>query len=548
MTRPTRWSRLCAYTAPVLLLVTPQISFLHYNSYGYFHTESLFFLSFSLIIGVVLGIALDRGGRFIGALLVAILTAFFIDFQFDIQGSGRERDLIISAAVLVTFALALFFARNASVVVTAVVGTILLSSALLPADKGFSSIASASRPQGSLDQAPPFFHILLDGQIGVEGIPTNIQGGPELASSLKSFFLANGFTVFGRAYSKFSQTEYSISHLMNFKEELDADIIHKNKSGGMVNVLKENSYLQKIYDRGYAVNLYQTTYVDLCKIDSMVYSKCITYDVSSIKHIEEAPLSWGDKAGILFEQYYRLSTIWRNWFEKLQITARSRNWELPLMDLGIVGIGPLPSVPTYEQLRKDIEDGAQGGFFFAHLMIPHGAFIYDQECNVKDREHWEPANQIISKTNGPIVNTKESRERRYQLYFQQVECALHKLEVLFGDMKRNGIFEEATILIHGDHGSRIYVREPKKVGLGAISQQDFIDGFSTLFAIRIPGVQPTYVETPVSVDELMRSLAIRDFGALPEISGSEETPWVYVRDVEGEYVRRPFTGLRASGP
>lgn len=539
-----------SYAAPILLLITPQISFLRYNLYSFASVESLVFVALAVAVGAGAGVAVDRGGRIVASLVMAFFATLFADFQFDIQGSGGQSDLIVLVVFIAAFFLSLLFSRNAAVIVTVIVSTILLSTVFLPVDKGVADIVSDSVERKNSVRAPVILHILLDAHIGVEGIPADIAGGPETAANLKAFFLDNGFTVFGGAYSKYSQTEYSVGHMMNFKEAIDTSIFRKesDNADGFKNGLAKNAYFEKLRDAGYFLNVYQTSFIDLCAAEGIVFATCRTYDVASIKYIEDVPLSWSDKTGILFEQFYRLSTVWRNWVEKFQLTARGKGWDLPFVHSSPVGIGPLPSMRAFSQLRQDILDATQGQFFFAHLLMPHDAYIYDEQCRLKLQKDWQPAFVTVSKKKGPIGNTEETRTERYQAYFQQMQCSLRKLEQLFDDMKASGLFDQAIIIVHGDHGSRIYMRAPKKIGLGTISSQDYVDGFSTLFAVRIPGSQPTYSASPVAMDVLFKELAMRDFKAVPKISGSQDAPWVYVRDLEENYVRQPFRGLPAAQP
>jgi hypothetical protein len=55
-----------------------------------------------------------------------------------------------------------------------------------------------------------------------------------------------------------------------------------------------------------------------------------------------------------------------------------------------------------------------------------------------------------------------------------------------------GLLQDATIIIHGDHGSRITLRDPIIANRNQATIIDYVDSFSTLFAIRSPELEPGY--------------------------------------------------------
>lgn len=53
-------------------------------------------------------------------------------------------------------------------------------------------------------------------------------------------------------------------------------------------------------------------------------------------------------------------------------------------------------------------------------------------------------------------------------------------------MKSMGIFKEATVIVHGDHGSRIYLNHPLVGNKEMLTDADLRDGYSALFAVKAP--------------------------------------------------------------
>ena len=74
-----------------------------------------------------------------------------------------------------------------------------------------------------------------------------------------------------------------------------------------------------------------------------------------------------------------------------------------------------------------------------------------------------------------------------------------QLKGLFDALKVAGVFEEATIIVHGDHGSRASVR-------GSEAEHPApVDLFSTLFAVKAPQVVPGYDEQMSPLQDLLAS-------------------------------------------
>jgi arylsulfatase A-like enzyme len=86
---------------------------------------------------------------------------------------------------------------------------------------------------------------------------------------------------------------------------------------------------------------------------------------------------------------------------------------------------------------------------------------------------------------------KIGREVRCAQYFEQVRCTHRRLETLFEELKRNGSGDDTEIVLHGDHGSRIFETAPRARNLERLTSQDLPDAFITLFAVKAPGLANT---------------------------------------------------------
>ena len=139
---------------------------------------------------------------------------------------------------------------------------------------------------------------------------------------------------------------------------------------------------------------------------------------------------------------------------------------------------------------------------FAHLLMPHYSHVYDENCQVKPSvKSWSSRYLRHFEDEGQI-NSSVSRSAHYQAYFAQVRCTLRILASFFDLLRQNRSYEDATIIIHGDHGSRIGLRDPVTGSQEALTDSDLIDAYSTLYAVKRPGVAAAYDPVPRSIQAL----------------------------------------------
>ena len=100
-------------------------------------------------------------------------------------------------------------------------------------------------------------------------------------------------------------------------------------------------------------------------------------------------------------------------------------------------------------------------------------------------------------------------QRRYALYFEQVQCTYQKLGEMFDKWQRAGVFEEATIIIQGDHGSRINLNRPQASNVEQMLISDYADSFSTLLAVKGPGHEPGYDLRRIAIQDILPELAVQ---------------------------------------
>jgi hypothetical protein len=110
------------------------------------------------------------------------------------------------------------------------------------------------------------------------------------------------------------------------------------------------------------------------------------------------------------------------------------------------------------------------------------------------------------------------------------------------------------IIIHGDHGSRIYLHEPTRANRSKLLVSDYADAFSTLLAVKAPGVEPGYDLRSISIHDLLPQLAMPSRPTAQQASArltssADEVPFVYLEQ-EGSLrmVKQPLPRFGDQGP
>ena len=79
--------------------------------------------------------------------------------------------------------------------------------------------------------------------------------------------------------------------------------------------------------------------------------------------------------------------------------------------------------------------------------------------------------------------------------------------------------------------------EPKSRNAESLAPRDYLDSFSTLFAVKTPGLAPGYDETQAPVSQLLGLIARS--GELP--SNADQSPIVYLEGSDDEdWVQLPW--------
>lgn len=484
---------------PVIVLLCPITFYLKLNDYGLFHGEILIIAGSIILLGLLLGWLYSRGWWVLQILIFSAVLTVTLSFLPEFKSNG-----ILVACFLATVLLGVFFIKHVADLMAIMAGCFFLGIVFLPVGEHLNEPLLENNPsQKAVNPAlKPIIHIILDEHEGIGGIPTNIAGGDVLKNTLVDFYRDNGFTLHTEAYSHFPLTYNSIPNLLNFSARPeDRYYFFKNKSE--VGILDENAYFKALTDKGYTFRVYQADFINYCKVPGVNYASCYTYPSHSLKLLQNLDLTLSQRTSYFLKSYLLQSILYVNF-----ITAYDEsNKKLALMGFDNDKLQPWDqdqmsaiAIPaTFQQLKKDVLSHPEGMVFFAHMLLPHSPYMYNADCSpILDPNRWDVNYNLVLPTNTP-----DSRERRYRAYFQQALCAEKQVADLFDAMKKAGIYDDATIVVNGDHGSRIVITSPVSVQEKNLTLQDYSDSYKTLFAVKFPHAQGKIDASQESIEVLL---------------------------------------------
>lgn len=481
--------------APALAFLSSLVSFARFHGWPLLAPEFLYTAAGVVLAGLLLGGLLAacriRLVRVFGLAFVAFL---FLDMQFgyaylllvftaQLMSLGIKSEILLFAALAVICWSAIMamnaLQENLGTIFATVFATILVSTALLPSKaKSFGPLPTAAMDRPASD-LPPVVHLILDGHIGVEGVPENVDGGAETKQALKQFYQKWGFRLSGRAYSPYFLTYDSLGNLLNGDaSNIRARHVNMSRTGG--STLLRNRYFRKYAALGYRIRVYQSEHISFCEQPRDAIEHCFSYPVSSPQVVNYLDATTAERTFLFAIRF----VIQSNLYQAVQ-------GYLPNPEAANEDVFSLPVPAIAEMIAEDIRAFPRGRLFFAHLLIPHAPYAWNAGC-----ERYRKAGEWLSsrpyRSNRLLRSSPDYRGRAYRDYLQQVRCSLSLLERLFTALDDKGVLKDATIIVHGDHGSRITLSSPTPELIDLVSPEDYIASYSTLFAMRAPGLAPGY--------------------------------------------------------
>ena len=528
------------WLAPALILVTPFVNFLDYQNYGLLQPESI--LAIAILAGVGLAASLVvtlwpelplpflpwplllRPLMFTTAMFyflnvqpgLKIMTVGLMSGIFSDGAECARCEIAFFALVFVFFyAISTVLRKNAGTVYATVFGVLLLAIVAVPrAPDARKQITQTDFPAVGATRAdlPPVVHIVLDEQIGIAGLPEDVPGVAALRRELMDFYRDNGFRLYGGAFSRYRHTENSIANLLNGAASPD-DLSFLSRASteraGEGYVLTKNAWFDQLTAQGYRIRVYQTDHLNVCAGGRHRIGSCTKYPGNGIGVLQIFDSGITLKIGALF-RYFGYNTF------AVDLANGLSNYLLPLLQSGggpsgpanfmdkPPGLGAPWTKRVAGRLIDDLRAAEPGTAYFAHLLLPHRGFVLDENCRLKpEMDSWILAQQRMD---GRLSDS--SRSANYVEYFKQVRCAHRLLGEMLEALSEAGVLEQATVIVLGDHGSRLSALDPITSNASLLTRADILDSYSVLYAIRSPGVEAGYDPGVRSINALFAEQAM----------------------------------------
>ena len=239
-----------ASIAPFLLLITPFASYLQYNRLGVTNPEVILAVLVMAAVALLLG-ALSVLSPVVTVVTLAALLTFFIDIQAREPGLKRLGLAFIALSVVLWL-----LRRHAARIVSLMMATVLAVSFVPSRSQAASpdKLPIGGRAPAARTDLPLVVHVILDEYIGPEGVPIDLA--PEgFKQQYQAFYVDRGFRLFGKAYSEYPKTMWSIPELLNLSPTHFSPGLMTAGSSDNNYHLARNDYFERMASLGYTVRV-----------------------------------------------------------------------------------------------------------------------------------------------------------------------------------------------------------------------------------------------------------------------------------------------------
>lgn len=487
------------------------VNFLVYQNYSILRGE-IALLAMAVLAGsALLWLVYSNLPRIGRALIEAGLITLFLDIN--------TKWLPSFVLVLLGLTALLFLLRLSVMRLLAVFGLVVLLTSLVGLGGSRPVIAQEQRAQPRLrGDLPPVIHIILDEQIGIEGLKREGGDSARLAEAMKAAYLQRGFAVYGKAYSQHFHTFNAIPQELG----LGQPYIYRPVTGLHWRV-GPTPWLDRLARRGYAIRAYQSDYVDFCSLATV--ASCTTYSASTLAASLDYPIPVAQRAQLVLWKFAALSaTTMRvlNGADRIYGRVMPAGSEGPakLFEPQDLTTG-LASMLALDRLAADLRRARPGEMYFAHLLLPHYPYLFGADCTVLPVSQW--------RRRGSAVPMAERRRR----YNDQARCTLARVTGAIDGLAAAMPDRRFAAIIQGDHGSRLTQVEPLAANRARLTEADIVAGFSTFFAVHPIGGTPGYADGARPISSLLRDFLEGDFRRAPPNGNRKGVARVRLRDALG---------------
>ena len=376
----------------------------------------------------------------------------------------------------------------------------------------------AAQPGGDGHHPAHFLYLVLDEHMGPGGLPAGIGESAEAAGSIRETFRRYGFRLYPNAYSNFANTVDSIPSILR-REVVPGrrSLLNQGAPDAFGRYCADVApFFGEFRRRGYEICVIECRWLRWSGADP---ARRIDY-TPDLDALAGAGIPWTEKFRVLVGNYQASDLI----------LSRVRGF-FPFR-FAAKQIGPLSVTAIWpDVLANEILRARRPTFFFAHLLTPHGPYLLRKDGSVRRLQEWRL-------DQGYRAMPKELYADQYRRYCEQVEFVQSQLRRFFARLEEESALDPMTVVVHGDHGSRIRLATASGGGApdeydypGTPDRQDLLDRFSALLAIKLPGVREASVsERWTSIPQVLAETVYEGEGREPGPAAGS----VFLFDGEGK--------------
>lgn len=477
-----------------LMLVASLLNLLNFNDYPLVRSEVAIVIAALALIAAGLALAERLAPR-----LAFIFTGLLVGLGADFNTDAAKLPVILGCAAA---AVALFHNKNVVKLALAAFGTVMLFQLAIAASGAWSAsppARAAPAPDGGDASRPPIVHLLMDSYLGTEGMGAD-PAFAKLREETIAFYTERGFRLYDGAYSRHANTANSVPYILSFGNARPATVgqVAERQSPGRLD------YFDQLAASGYDISIFGADFLDLC--EGQPVDDCRHVQHSKLSAITHFPMSTRDRATTIGVTLASMSRLTSQLYDVASVTNFGLGGAPPMVMRNLKKLGPPESALDMTELRQVLRNPQHGRVYFAHLLLPHEPYVFDANCALKPRSQWNTEMQ------------SDARVERDADYRAQTHCTHRMLGQVFDALQATEAGRQAIVIVHGDHGSRIVDIRPNTAN-PTPSSRDFAMTYSTLFAIRAPGIAPRVAEGRASLDQLLEDFADSDFRTPPATAG-----------------------------
>lgn len=334
----------------------------------------------------------------------------------------------------------------------------------------------------------PIIYVVLDEMIGPEGIDRSVPGGEETYEAVRGLFERHQFKLYGKAFSRHFLSVRAIPATLNFDFNEDyAGRLSKYASRSATE-LGQVALFDRMAADGFRVKVRQSAHINFCAASDV---ECVSFPSFNP---QSAYANIGSAA------YRATMLVMQEAFAESYLLYNVTRILVPVFG------DPSDVVPTFfdihgfplwfDEFAEDVTNAKPGQMFFTHFLLPHNPAVLNASCEAQRR--WVSPYYLVEQRNLTGTQFDAMRSQFYSWYYGQVGCLLSKLDGFLTKIEEMPSLQQATIVFHGDHGSRISSGH----FIENLSKRDMIDNYSALYAIKGPGIEPGYDSRKVSIQRL----------------------------------------------